>query len=69
MNRKVIIFLYISYSHKEDDPDGYPIAKHPTDILEKSRRRHLVDAVTAAVAAAKTDVKSQSKDGIKGKRS
>ena len=58
----------ISHSHKEDDPDRYPIAKHPTDILEKSRRRHLVDAVTAAVAAAKNDVKSQAKDEVNGNR-
>ena len=48
--------------NNEDDEDEYPVPKHPTDILEKSRRKHLVDAVNAAVAARKNDAKSERKN-------
>ena len=52
----------ICFRNKDDENDEYPIPKDPTDILEKSRRKHLVDAVNAAVAARTHDAKTERKD-------
>ena len=54
--------LRICFRNKDDEDDEYPVPKHPTDILEKSRRKHLVDAVNAAVAAGKNDAKTEKKN-------
>ena len=54
--------LWICFRNIDDEDDEYPVPKHPTDILEKSRRKHLVDAVNAAVAAGKNDAKTEKKN-------
>ena len=47
---------------EDEDQSKYPISKHPSSFIEKSRRKHLVDAVTAAVAARKKDEKEDTKN-------
>jgi len=53
-----------SEKNEDDDNDenNYPISKHPSSFIDKSRRKHLVDAVTAAVAARKKDEKEDAKN-------
>ena len=52
---------------EEDNENKYPVSKHPSSFIDKSRRKHLVDAVTAAVAARKKDEKEEAKSKSKGK--
>ena len=52
---------------EDEDQSKYPISKHPSSFIEKSRRKHLVDAVTAAVAARKKDEKEDTKNKPTGK--
>jgi hypothetical protein len=52
----------ICFRNKDDEQNEYPVLKHPTEILEKSRRKHLLDAVNASVAATKNDAKTERKN-------
>ena len=61
-SKLIDITSMLCFRNNDDDQDEYPVPKHPTDILEKSRRKHLVDAVNAAVAARKLDAKTERKD-------
>ena len=64
---ELIFFSTIYIRDDEDDEHKYPISKHPSSFIDKSRRKHLVDAVTAAVAARKKDEKDDAKSKSNGK--
>ena len=64
---EINFFSTISIRDDDDDEHKFPISKHPSSFIDKSRRKHLVDAVTAAVAARKKDEKEDAKNKPIGK--
>ena len=61
------MFSTIYIRDDDNDENNYPISKHPSSFIDKSRRKHLVDAVTAAVAARKKDETIDAKNKPNGK--